>query len=120
MRYRETYRLAAFAVSITLPPPTLSQCVNTARVPQVRSDARKEVAAVLLSGPGDGVSPTGLRRFRNDTVVHDEGQVLLGLEGGDGLIRDVSESVAAERVGERRTIFAGGSFATFGSVKTAT
>lgn len=112
--------MAAFAVSITLPPPTLSQCVNTARMPQVRSDARKEVTAVLLSSPGDGVSPARFGGLRNDAVVHDEGQVLLGLEGGNGLIRDASERVAAERVGERRTIFAGGSFATFGSVKTAT
>lgn len=112
--------MAAFAVSITLPPPTLLQCVNTARMPQVLSDARKEMAAVLLSSPGDGVSPAGFGGLRNDTVVHDEGQVLLGLEGGNGLMVDVSESVAGERVKARRTIFAGGSFATFGSVNTAT
>lgn len=107
-------------MSITLPPPTLSQCVNMARVPQVRSDARKEVAAVLLPGPGDGVSPARFGGLRNDTVVHDKGQVLLGLEGGNGLIVEVSESAAAEHIKARRTIFAGGSFATFGSVKTAT
>ena len=39
--------------------------------------SRKEVAAVLLSSPSDGIPPASLGRLGYDAVVDDEGQVVL-------------------------------------------
>lgn len=83
--------------------------------------SRKEMAAVILACPGDGVSPTGFSGLSHDTVIDDERQVLLRFKRGYSLRLDVTILIRVFiRSCSCLTIFIGGRFLTFGSVNTPT
>lgn len=41
---------------------------------------REEMAAILLSRPCDGIPPTGLGRFRYNTIIDGKRQVVLAFQ----------------------------------------
>ena len=84
LRLRETHKFAAFAVSMTLPPPTLHASLSKGRSNTV-AHIRKEVAAVMLTGPGNSVTPACFGGLGDNAVIDLEGQILLRLQGSNGL-----------------------------------
>ena len=72
-------KFAAFAVSITLPPPTLFGVRFTESACRAKY-VREEMAEIVCARPCDGVAPAVLGRFGDDTIVHLERQILLRVQ----------------------------------------
>lgn len=76
------------------------------------------MADIVLSCPGNSITPTSLCRFGNDTVVYFERHVALSFERRDSLL--IYERGSGSHTEQAHTILAEGSFATLGSVNTPT
>lgn len=86
-----SYRLAAFAVSITLPPPTLKIQVvsyHCRLLSSVQIHVRQEMAEVVLSCPCNGFTPTVFRGLGYDLIEHFEREVILRLKRSKGLEKE--------------------------------
>lgn len=75
-----TYKFAALAVSMTLPPPTLQPYIQHNGNLFGSPGVRKEVTTIVLPRPGNGVSPARFGRLGDDPVVDLEREVCLSLE----------------------------------------
>jgi hypothetical protein len=115
----KTHRLAALAVSITDPPPTLRSIKYSAMREARAVYVRKEVRKVVLPSPRDGVLPTVFGGFGDDAVVDLEGQVRLRLETLDRLVKPRKWRSMGVRA-RTLTVFMGRKRATLGSVNTPT
>jgi hypothetical protein len=74
------HRLAALAVSITLPPPTLDIHFNYEVLRPLVNNVREKMTKVMISGPLNGASPAVFSRLSNHLVVNLKRKVCLGLK----------------------------------------
>lgn len=81
-----TYRFAALAVSMTLPPPTLK--VHRVKKRQLRKarNARQEVTEVMLTSPGYCLTPAVLRWFSHHLIKYFKWKINLRFQGSNSLL----------------------------------
>ena len=84
---KRTNKLAALAVSITLPPPTLHTIKSGEMVCREGDGViRQEVTEIVFAGPGNSVAPACLCRFCDNLIIYFKREVQFFLKGHNCLV----------------------------------